>query len=112
VQASGYDTCVVVNDTGIVFGSLGGAALAADATTPAEQVMEPGPATIRPHLLLRDVVHYLQQKDLDRIVVTTAEGRLMGLLYRQDAVQKLGEGTSTKGGAVRRNGPAQPATAR
>jgi predicted transcriptional regulator len=96
VQASGYDTCVVVNDAGIVFGSLNEAALVADTETPVEQLMEPGPSTIRPHLLLTDVLQYLQQQNLDRLVVTTAEGRLMGILYRQDAEQKLGENTTPR----------------
>jgi CBS domain-containing protein len=61
-----------------------------------EQVMDPGPTTIRPHISLAEITEYLQQRNSDRILVTTAEGRLMGVLYREDAERLLSEATADK----------------
>jgi predicted transcriptional regulator len=91
VQAAGDDACVVVNEAGIVLGSLSGEAFAAAPESTVEQVMDPGPTTIRPHVSLVEITEYLQHRDRDRVLVTTAEGRLMGVLYRQDAERLLSE---------------------
>jgi predicted transcriptional regulator len=91
VQAAGDDACVVVNEAGIVLGSVSGEASDAAPESRVEHVMDPGPPTIRPHVSLAEITEYLQQRDKDKILVTTAEGRLMGTLYRQDAERLLGE---------------------
>jgi CBS domain-containing protein len=78
---------VVLNDARIVLGYLGSDRFEAAPETIAEQVMEPGPATIRPHVSLTEIAEYMQKRDIDKILVTTADGELMGLLYRQDAEQ-------------------------
>jgi hypothetical protein len=61
VQAVGQEGCVVLNDTGILLGYLGGDAFAAAPQTTADQVMEPGPSTIRPHVPLEETVPYMQE---------------------------------------------------
>jgi predicted transcriptional regulator len=96
VQAAGDDACVVVNEAGIVLGSVSGEAFAAVPESTAEQVMDPGPTTIRPHVSWAEITEYLQQRHRDRILVTTAEGRLMGVLYRRDANRLLSEATAHK----------------
>jgi Mg/Co/Ni transporter MgtE len=88
--------CVVVNEAEIVLGSVSGEALRAAPESTVEQVMDPGPATIRPHVSLAEVTQYLQQRPRGRILVTTAEGRLLGVLYRQDAERLLDEATADK----------------
>ncbi len=45
----GSEICVVLNDHRVVLGALGKEALEAEPHTPAGQVMEPAPATARPH---------------------------------------------------------------
>jgi CBS domain-containing protein len=90
VQAAGQEGCVVVNEAGVVLGYVGGDAFHAGPEMLVEQVMEPGPATIRPHVSLIEITEYLQKRDIDRILVTTADGELVGLLHRQDAEQTRG----------------------
>jgi rhodanese-related sulfurtransferase len=94
VRAAGDDACVVLNEAGIVLGAVSGEAFDAAPESTAEHVMDPGPPTIRPHVPLAEITEYLQQRDKDRILVTTAEGRLMGVLYRRDAERLLGEATA------------------
>jgi CBS domain-containing protein len=91
VQAAGQDACVVVNDAGIVLGFLGREALKGVHATSVAGAMDPGPTTIRPHMMLTEVPKYMHKKAMDRILVTTAEGQFVGVLYRQDAEQILDE---------------------
>jgi predicted transcriptional regulator len=96
VRTAGHDACVVVNAVGIVLGSVSGEVLDTAPELTVEQVMDPGPTTIRPHISLAEITEYLQQRDSDKILVTTAEGRLMGVLYREDAERLLSEATADK----------------
>jgi predicted transcriptional regulator len=91
VQAAGQDAYVVVNDAGIVLGFLGREALKSIPTASVAGAMDPGPTTIRPHMMLTEVPKYMHKQAMDRILVTTAEGRFVGILYRQDAEQILDE---------------------
>ncbi len=56
----------------------------------AEQAMTLGPSTIRPSARLRDVVERMQKQQLTNLPVTTSDGRLAGLLLREDAERVLG----------------------
>jgi CBS domain-containing protein len=78
---------VVVNDAGVVLGYLSSDRFEAALEKIAEQVMEPGPATIRPHISLTEITDHMQKRAIDKILVTTPDGELIGLLYRQDAEQ-------------------------
>jgi CBS domain-containing protein len=85
VQTNGWDACLVVNQERVVLGRLRGKALVADAETPVEQVMEAGPTTVRPDAKLAEVVERMRAKNVASVVVTTSDGRLVGLLTRADA---------------------------
>jgi CBS domain-containing protein len=91
VAAAGWDECLVVNEERVVLGRLRGAALAAPATTTAEAVMESGPTTSRPDGQLARLVPRLREKRVDRIIVTTPDGRLVGVIERETAERALGE---------------------
>jgi predicted transcriptional regulator len=88
---------VVLNDAGILLGYLGGNAFDAAPQATVDQVMEPGPSTIRPHVSLAEIVHYMRERGIERMLVTSAAGQWMGVLHRQDAEQRLGEATPEKG---------------
>ena len=90
VQASGHNICVVTNDEGVVLGRLGPRALEADPQASAEAVMESGPTTTRPDDPLEAITERLQIAKVTSILVTTPDGRLVGILYRKDAEQLLG----------------------
>ena len=89
VQAAGQKVCIVTNEEGIVLGRLRDEAFNADPGASIESVMEAGPTTIRPDLLLEEITEHLQERRVGSIVVTTSVGRLIGILYRSDAERKL-----------------------
>lgn len=90
VRADGRDTCVVVNEDGIVLGLLRTQALAAEDDRRAEDVMHAGPKTFRPNLTLAELVTYMREHDMKtNALVTTAEGRLLGVIGRADAEATL-----------------------
>jgi CBS domain-containing protein len=91
IEAAGWDECLVVNDQTVVLGRLRGTALAASAETMAEAVMEPGPTTTRPDEPLTNLVPRLRDKHVERIIVTTPDGRLVGIAERHAAERALAE---------------------
>ncbi len=91
VQASDHTLCVVTNDEGVVLGRLGPRALRGDPKALVEDVMESGPTTTRPGDPLDAIKERLQNRRVGGMLVTTPEGQLVGLLYREDAEQRLGE---------------------
>jgi rhodanese-related sulfurtransferase/CBS domain-containing protein len=85
VRASGLDGCVVVNEERVVLGLLRRRALDGDPQQLVEEVMEPGPSTFRPDVALDEMTAYLRQRQLGSVLVTTADGRLVGILQRTAA---------------------------
>ena len=84
VRATGWDTCIVINQRRIVLGRLGRAALASDDDQTIEQAMSNGPSTIRPDTPLATIVERLREKNLTSALVTTLEGELVGLLLAEN----------------------------
>jgi CBS domain-containing protein len=83
-ERAGWDACVVINDHRIVLGLLRQQALQRDGTATAEQVMAPGPGTVRPNLPAEEILDRLRQRDLPSVLVTTSDGELMGMAFRED----------------------------
>lgn len=73
-------SALVVNDERVVLGRA--SAEGHPPTARAEDVMEPGPTTVRAHEPLDPLLARMQQRNVREIVVTTPEGRLLGLLRR------------------------------
>ena len=91
---------MVVNEAGVVLGRLRPEVLAGDPTAIVETVMEAGPSTIRPDVLLADITQRMHARKVPSTVVTTSDGRLLGILYRSDADQRLNDfNTGSKGGS-------------
>src|SRR5207244_9434837 len=61
VSAAGWDTCIVVNASGVVLGRLGRKALAIEEDVAVEAVMTAGPGTVGPSITLRDLVGRMQR---------------------------------------------------
>ncbi len=93
VQAAGHDQCVVVNDDRVVLGRLRGKVWENDANATVEDVMQLGPATIRPDPFLQELIERLQRRKIGSILVTSygshEGGRLLGVLYREDVERAL-----------------------
>jgi CBS domain-containing protein len=84
VRTLGWDTCVVLNDERVVLGRIGRKALAADDDVTAEAAMTPGPSTIRPSIGTDALLERMQSRNLTSYLVTTPDGRLVGLVRRSD----------------------------
>ena len=82
--AAGWDACVVVNDEHVVLGLLRAAELRKGNEDPVKRVMRPGPSTFRPHMSLDDIAKFLVAHDLPNAPITTSDGKLVGLLRRED----------------------------
>jgi CBS domain-containing protein len=85
VRAAGWDGCVVVNEQRVVLGLLQGQALDGGPQQLVEEVMEPGPSTFRPDVTFEEMTAYMQQRQLDSVLITTADGKLVGILQRTAA---------------------------
>ena len=91
VRAAGKNVCIVVNDRHIVLGRIRGKALDGDPHSPVEDVMRPGPSTIRPDTDLGTVVKTLRDGNVASTLVTNQEGRLIGSVYLEDIERILAE---------------------
>ena len=89
VQAVGRHVCIVVNAAGIVEGRLRGRALEEIPDATAEEAMEVGPTTIRPNEPLEPLVERMHRRRVATIIVSDLKGRLVGILYREDAEAAL-----------------------
>ena len=84
--AAGWDVCVVVNADRVVLGLLRTKQLEMPGhNDPVERVMDAGPSTFRPNVDIREMAHYMAEHDLPSAPITTSDGRLVGLLVREDA---------------------------
>ena len=86
---AGWDECIVVDCDGIVVGRLRNQAWEADDATTVEEVMEPGPTTVRANGLLQSLVDRMSKRGTKLTVVTTPQGYLIGVLLREEAERLL-----------------------
>lgn len=89
VERAGWDTCFVVDEASIVIGRLGRSALGGEQEQSVEEAMTPGPSTVRPSARLEAMVKRMHEQNLSNLPVTTSDGRLVGLLVREDAERAL-----------------------
>jgi CBS domain-containing protein len=89
VAESRYRFAFVVSGGGVLLGRLRRAALEGDAAARAEDVMEPGPSTIRADMQREPLLERMRRRDLTGLPVTDPEGRLLGLVRRDDLEGEL-----------------------
>jgi hypothetical protein len=82
VARSPYPFALVLGPGDVVLGRLRASMLDCAPGLRAEQVMEPGPSTVRPHKTAASVAHDLGEKELRWAIVTTPEGELIGVAAR------------------------------
>jgi predicted transcriptional regulator len=85
-QAAGWDACVVLNSERVVLGLLREKELGQDPELRVEAAMRPGPSTFRPFVAITEMARFMTEHDLASSPITTSDGRLVGLLRREDAV--------------------------
>ena len=81
---AGWDACVVVSSGRVVLGLLRAAQLQGDPDQLVDQAMRPGPSTYRPFVPVDELRGIMSDRNLESSPVTTSDGRLVGLVRRQD----------------------------
>ena len=85
LRRDGAERAVVVNDHDVVVGMLELEAVTEDAAEASVlEVMEVSPTTVRPSVLLSS----LAEGDADQVLVTSSDGRLMGVVERRRAAEE------------------------
>ena len=82
--AAGWDACVVVSDGHVVLGLLRAGELQGDPELFVDHVMRPGPSTYRSFVPVAELRGIMSDRNLESSPVTTSDGRLVGLVRRQD----------------------------
>jgi CBS domain-containing protein len=90
VAGIGWNVAVVVDPQRVVLGLLRAAELAKDPELSIEQAMRPGPSTFRPYVSIKEMADYMTQHKLESSPITTLDGKLVGVLFRDDAVREAG----------------------
>ena len=94
-RAEGKDEVIVVDDRHVVLGRIRGTALDGDPGALIEDVMRPGPATVRPDTPLETVVATLGPARVASTLVTDPDGRFIGTVYLEDARSRLAQHDAT-----------------
>src|SRR5919108_1522241 len=89
VAHSPYGFALVLAEDGTLLGRLRKAVLEGNPDAAAQAVMESGPSTVRPDRQLADLLEPMRTHNLQAMVVTTPEDRLLGMLRRDDAERRL-----------------------
>lgn len=83
-EAREWDTCVVTSEDGCVLGRLRGEAFD-NSEALVEEAMESGPTTQRPDVRIGPLTQRMRERGVQQMLVSTPSGRLVGILYREDA---------------------------
>jgi len=83
-RAAGWGTCIVVNEERVVLGRVFKEQLDGDPSTKVGEVMRPGTSTFRPNVSVAEMLEYMDRRHHDTSLVTTSDGRLVGLVLRED----------------------------
>jgi predicted transcriptional regulator len=75
---------VVVSQDRVVLGLLRAEELHADPQLPVERAMRPGPSTYRPFVSVAEMRAVMTERSLESSPVTTSDGKLVGLVRKQD----------------------------
>jgi len=90
LRASRYGFTLVISDRRVLLGRVRRSALsAASEEARAEDVMEPGPSTVRYDTPATELIERLAHKELRTAIVTTPTGRLVGVFDRAAAARRL-----------------------
>ena len=92
-SARDWGTCIVVNEQRVVFGRMFQPELDGDPRGRVSDVMRPGTSTFRPNVSAIELLEYMDRKHHDTSLVTTPDGRLVGLVRREDIERSLGRGS-------------------
>ncbi|HJS92665.1 MAG TPA: CBS domain-containing protein [Solirubrobacteraceae bacterium] len=84
IERSPYPFALVMSDDRTLLGRAPSSALDPASERPVWEVAEPGPKTFRPHAAAEKVAGVLADLGLRWAIITTPEGRLLGVASRED----------------------------
>lgn len=84
VGGAGWDAAVVVNGERVVLGLLRAKELGLDGALRIVDAMRPAPSTFRPYVPAEEVGRFMRDRHVESSPITTADGRLVGLLLKSD----------------------------
>lgn len=91
VREAGWSDCLVIDCDGLVIGRLRSSTWDLDPLLTAADVMQSGPTTVRPNGPLDTLVKTMDRRPTPLVVVTTAQGNLLGVVLR-DAARRILDG--------------------
>jgi hypothetical protein len=83
--------CIVVTDDDVVLGRVTLGRLRSNPDAVVDDVMTPGPTTVRYDEEIVGLTVRMQDKEVGSILVTTPAGKLIGVMYRNVAEELLGD---------------------
>jgi len=89
VQEEGWEECVVIDNAHVVLGRLQPQRLDSGSGAMVETVMAAAPSTIRPNTPLKTALRRMQKGKTDSLLVTTSDGKLIGVLERRSVEQAV-----------------------
>ena len=87
IAHSPYPFALVTGPDGMLLGRVRASELDGAADRPVGELMDLGPSTVRPHRAAGELAKSLADRDLRWAIVTTPEGRLLGVVTRRDLEQ-------------------------
>ncbi len=87
IARSPYPFALVTGRDGMLLGRVRASELDGAADRPIAEFMELGPSTVRPHRAAGQLAKSLADRGLHWAIVTTPEGRLLGVASRRDLEQ-------------------------
>jgi CBS domain-containing protein len=85
--------CIVVNERGVVRGRLRRNDIHPADTRAAEEVMEPGPTTVRADASLAETFDRMKNRNVADLIVSDPDGVLLGLLVNQPETERPARST-------------------
>ncbi|HSS11759.1 MAG TPA: CBS domain-containing protein [Acidimicrobiales bacterium] len=79
----GGDVCVVVNEHGVVQGRLRRDRIDPADRRNADEVMEPGPTTVRAEAPLAETLERMRNRNVGSLIVSAPDGVLLGMIVNQ-----------------------------
>jgi Mg/Co/Ni transporter MgtE len=89
-RAGDWGTCIVVNEERVVLGRVFKDQLDGDPSAHVGEVMRPGTSTFRPNVSAAEMLEYMDRRHHETSLVTTSDGRLVGLVRREDVERAAG----------------------
>lgn len=82
IDASPYGFALVTTRAGVLLGRIRRTGLTEETGARVDEIMEPGPSTVRPHTAAEELHRRLEHRNLKTAIVTNPDGELLGVVLR------------------------------